>query len=555
MKTAKVEEFGGRLVRVIKSVKRKSKSGGTRTVKQAFHVRKANPGDVYSAGTPNSSGDNGEAEVARLLKKAAGAKAPGQPEEPQPEGQPEAVAPVVRMAVRFHDMPWKIGQSVKDQAEQDPVPASLRQRFDQGNRQSHAANPVSYDTPMSIVVPTDRVLWGVGEPETIERLRSGTIARMKVVSSENGLMIVKLNGRDHLAEHAYMCIESLRDPTVYSVWGEFYELEKGRGDLSRRAAAAYELSKACGLDDLVPPTAFRFDDFGDFEMVLPNDLIERKRSYHESIAARTGENPETLRKQIGGYASLFLAHRDMWTIEKEDWFHRFFKTEGDVDRKDLLNYIWDFIPEGRRLAFLRIAMLDYILWNGDRNMGDITFCDNSRHPVHASGAELSFPCPKKTGQAVIDHGVGEFLSLDPNPRIGIPMMWSDPLMKLATRGTARELGDFEKLGIATADRMKGDRSVELGRSLVEHRIPSMHVAGALSRIWLLATHSREIARNPYFVAQVYGRIMSGEDVPEMEGMATYVNETMKKVLVREFDFMVEMKESDEEEEAKAPNEV
>ena len=193
-------------------------------------------------------------------------------------------------------------------------------------------------------------------------------------------------------------------------------------------------------------------------------------------------------------------------------------------------------------------MLDYILWNGDRNMGDITFCDDDRHPIHVSGGELSFACPRKTGQAVLDGTVGEFLSTDLDPRAGIPMLWSDPLMKLATRGSKRELDDFEKIGIATASRMKGDRAVELGRALIEHKLPSMHVAATLSRIWLLATHSREIARNPYFVAQMYAQILSGEDLPEMEGVFVFVNRTMEKVLVREFDFVAEMRQTDEEQE-------
>jgi hypothetical protein len=397
---------------------------------------------------------------------------------------------------------------------------------------------------MSTVVPTDPVLWGVGEPATIERMRTGTVNRMKMVGSENGLMLIKLQGRDHLSEYAYMCLESLRDPAAHSVWGDFYELEKGEGDLSRRSAAAYETAKACGFDDLVPPTTFRFDDYGDFEAILPSNLIERREQYNESIALRTGENPDTLRKQLGGYAVLFLAHRDMWTIDKEGWFKELF-VGGD---RDALNQAWEHIPERRRIALLRIAMFDYILWVGDRNMGDLTFCDEPRHPVHVSGSELSFACPRKIGQAVLENGVSEFLSPDPDPRAGIPMLWSDPLMKLATRGTERELDSFERIGIATASRMKDDRAVELARTLIEHKIGPMCVAGVLSRIWLLATHSKEAARNPYFVAQFYAQILSGEELPEMEGVSEFVNRTMKSVLVREFDFMGEMKMPSEDDE-------
>jgi len=549
---ARVEEQFGRLVRVIKSVKRKSKGGGTRTVKQAFHVRRANPGDVYSAAkAADLKNDTGSAEVSKLLQKAAKARVPGEEgEEQSPEeaqGQ-EVVEPVMRMEIRYHDIAWKIGDSVKDRSERDPVPASVRRRFDKDNRAAHAPTPLNYDTPMSNVVPTDPVLWGVGEPGTIERMRTGSVTRMKLVDSENGMMLVRIQGRDHLAEHAYMCLESLRDPAVYTVWGDFYDIVKGDGDLTRRAAAAYETAKACGFDDLVPPTTFRFDDYGDFEVILPRDLIERREQYNEQIAIRTGENPDSLRKQLGGYAVLFLAHRDMWTVDKEDWFKLLFAP--GKGRKDILNTIWDHIPERRRIAFLRIAMLDYILWIGDRNMGDITFCDEPRHPVHVMGNELSFACPRRIARAVLENGVGEFLSANPDPRAGVPMLWSDPFMKLATRGTERELDSFERVGVATASRMKDDRAVELARALIEHKITSLCTAGVLSRIWLLATHAKEIARNPYFVAQLYARVLSGEEMPEMEGLFIFVNRTMKHVLVREFDFVAEMRENEEDQEAR-----
>ena len=43
------EQFGANLVCVIKKVKRRSPDGGVQTVKQAFHVKKANPNDEYAA--------------------------------------------------------------------------------------------------------------------------------------------------------------------------------------------------------------------------------------------------------------------------------------------------------------------------------------------------------------------------------------------------------------------------------------------------------------------------------------------------------------------------
>ena len=50
------EQFGARLVRVIKNVKRRTSSGGTKTVRQSFHVKQANPGDQYAGAKTRNVG-------------------------------------------------------------------------------------------------------------------------------------------------------------------------------------------------------------------------------------------------------------------------------------------------------------------------------------------------------------------------------------------------------------------------------------------------------------------------------------------------------------------
>ena len=100
-----IEQFGANLVRVIKKVKRRSPDGGTQVVKQAFHVKKANPNDEYSSA-------DGRSKVPPMPKagsKVATATGPLLQPSPDPgESQPveEPQAETTRMLVRYYDIPW-----------------------------------------------------------------------------------------------------------------------------------------------------------------------------------------------------------------------------------------------------------------------------------------------------------------------------------------------------------------------------------------------------------------------------------------------------------------
>jgi hypothetical protein len=89
--------------------------------------------------------------------------------------------------------------------------------------------------------------------------------------------------------------------------------------------------------------------------------------------------------------------------------------------------------------------------------------------------------------------------------------------------------------------MRGDRATELAQSLLEHRLTSLQIAGVLSRIWMMETFSRDIAKDPYFAARYYASIVSGQPDPSMDGVRDFVNNTMHQILIRDFDFYPEMK--------------
>lgn len=539
--------FGSRLVRVIKSVKKRSKNGGTQRVRQAFYVKKANPGDEYAQSTQRNTGSLGEKPTAPTLPPAA--QTPDVVQGLPTEQEPEPLELKNRIEVRYYDVPWIIGGARGVTQKNDPIPDQIRARYAKDNRSAQVVNPLPGDVPLDVVAPTDPILWGMNEPETLDKLRTAAITRLKLIGRDNGIMIATLEYMNATSLSAYLSLDSLVDPYLFVVWGDFYDLEKGDGSVSKRSAASYEVAKATGFDDLVPPTAVRFDEYGDIGPVLPDDLLERFHYSIESLSRRTGEPAETIRNRLGGYAALQLRRGEPWTIEHEQWFIDIFSADAGEERKNVLNNLFESMPEDRRMPLVRTAAFDFILWTGDRNFGDILFCQDERHPIQLIGNELSLPCPRKMGLRLLETGGDFFVTTEIDPKAGVPMLWSDPLIMLATRGGERELDDFEKIGIYVANRIKGDRAFELARSLIEHGISPLAVAGVLSRAWLMGTHAREIARDPYLVARYYADLIAERDVTAYEGIELFVNRALHAVLIKDFDFASAIRNQEEDDDA------
>lgn len=519
--------FGAGLTRVVKKVKR-----GGKTVDQAFHVKKAAPGDQYAA--------NKSSEM-KAPKKAAAPEQAQEPEAVPPAvnktvdqlddttGEvPEQVAPT-RIMVRTREIPWVKRKTGKE--DEDPIPKELRRRFDKRSKKSISvmANPAVTGSPVMTVVPTDRIFWGADEPDLLMSLRHGDIRKMRLVGGSNGLMIAKIESRGGGSFYGFMWMESLRCSLIKQLWGGVIDFVTEEGPLSRRAVCAYEVSKACGLDDLTPPTVHRIDDDGDIMGMLPDSLIEQA---NEWVSRTTGKDPQTVREKLGAHATVQLIRDEPWPIESENWFRDLFGRPSDA-----LNNIWEAMPPDRRVGFLRIAALDFVIGCLDRSWGDIAFSNNPRHPLMVFGGELSITCPRTIG---IEYATGNYGSYSDDVPGALPLLWSEALTMLVVRGGDKEIAGFEEIGINIATRMKDNRAVELARSLLEHKATPLQICGVLSRIWMMMTWSKDIAKDPYFAARYYAAVVSGGANQIFKGVEDFVNNTMHQVLVRDFDFYTEM---------------
>lgn len=529
------EDFPNRLVRVLKTINRKMSDGSTSKVKQAYYVRQASPGDQYAHAElpkfdPNAGGD---------FQPYDGATVPGDIPPPQPEMPAEPEPPPVSLVVKSHDIPW-MSQEEKNT---DPIPPEIRRRFS-GDKSARAVRPLYNTAPMTGVRPADTMMWDANEPDVLDRLRSGKISSIKTSGAENGVMLVKVDHTDGARYKCYLKMENLNDPFTYEAWGEFYTLDRNKGDLSRRAAAAYEVAKACGLDDLIPPTVVRVDEYGDLDPILSNELIERADRAYESLARATGDSSDVLRKRLKGYGSMQLYLEETSGIHQQEWVKAVFGAPTNA-----LNTLFETIPEHVKIPLLRGAVLDFVLWTGDRCLADLVFCEDDKHPVHFIDNDLSLPDPGMMAAAQVQHG-GDYLSPHTHELDCPPMLWSDVAMLVALRGGEDEHGLYEKIGVDVAARIGTDRATELARCLLEHQIPEMNVAGLLLRTRMLRTNSRDVMRNPYLASQYLVEAMTGEHgnlLTQIPGLIEYVNAVMSKATNSEFDFVDRLMSEGEEE--------
>jgi len=524
-----IGSFGGNLVRVIKHVRKRGADGKMKIVKQAYHVKSADPGDHYAHMTPDA--------VAATAGPAGAAVGLGA-EEPQADAPQKE--PTVRVAVRYHEPPWKKKEDeAKKAAEVDVIPKDVRKRFDGDNKHLRATNPRPGDVAVLGVAPTDPVLWSVDERRLLSAMRSGFIDWLRVGGGRTGLLVGRIKDQIAGSYDVLLWMDELRDPSTDRVWGKFLSKEEDFPAYGRHAAAAYELAKACGLDDVVPPTVRRFDERGDLYRLIPSSLAERREAFLEWVSQETGKAVDDVRRQAGG-ASAVQFKRGTWTtIAKQLWYR------DRVESKGLAPF-WTAMGPEVRASFLRVAMFDLLAWNMCRTIGDLAFSDEPRHPVIATGNELSLPCPRAMADAYIASSSKSFVEVAEDPGAGMPLMLSEAVSRLVSEGGEGEIADFEALGHVVSDRMTSDRPLELARALLDYKLPPLHVAGALARIWLMKTHAKDIAADPYMIADLLAAFRTGQKREDMVGVVEFVNMTMSKSMVHEFDFLKAMKAKDDD---------
>lgn len=539
------EKFGSNLLRVIKRVRRRRKDGGHSTVDQTYYVKKAEPGDRYSSQSKMYDGVKGDKYsyqgVVSKRKDDDGKKADNKKEDGNKE----------RITVSYHSsVPWI---QTKKEKEDDIVPQSVRDKFDSTGEYADYTSNVDPDSHKT-VPPTDYVIWGAIEYDVLDRLKTAMLTRMSLIGDVNGLVIADMTTPEGFSVSAFAQVDQIIDPIVHRVWGDVYGFSPGEGDLSRNAVSFYELSKAIGFDDMVPPTVVRRDNMGDINAVLPDELIERSNRYIEAISKRTGRDPELVRRGLSGFSAFQYRDKLASTVDRQQWFHDLFSGDGNVSPQKMLNP-FESIPYDVSMMLIRSSVLDFISMTGERSWGSILFSEHKDRPFQLVGNRLSFPDPVKIAEYVKSSNSINYLTREPSDAVFPPLLWTEVNMMLAARSSDCDVDMFEDYGVAVSKRMDSDRSTELARALVESGAGKMSVAGCLSRIWALSAFSRDIVRDPFLIIRYYVDLSDGVERDDFKYITEYVNSVMSEATLSEFDFKKKMKNGESDEKPKRNKEA
>jgi hypothetical protein len=451
---------------------------------------------------------------------------------------------VHRIEVQPLTIPWQLAYDDPDEIP-DPVPSEIRRRYSDKNKALRLQDPMGTSTPFFTVPPGEDMLWDVVEVDALNRLRTGTIVTVKP-SQVGNFIIAKIESTEGIIERGYVRFEGLINDRIYDLFGDMYSFRRGVGDVSRRAAAAYEIAKAAGFDDLVPPTVYRCDQHNGLEPVLSTDAVEQ---FSDVLGIKKEQLPEL----IGNSAAIELWNEDTTCLCETLDFSNI------LNNPELINNFYSNLNDIHKMALLRAAVYDFLVWNGSRTWMEVLACPSDRHPLHLVNNNIVLPDPIALGVAYLDY---QNTYGDGCP-VGIsymPMLWSDPVMMAALRGFEEEAEIYNNIGYACGRRLQGQRVVELIRSLNDHGISQLATAGMLVRAAFLRFGAHVVMRDPLVVARYFSSIITGDifepgfDI-DLDAMVDSINKAMNKSIYADFDFIKYMTGADPSEKEEQEQEL
>ena len=515
-----------RLVRVLKHIKRKKADGSSASHHQAFYVKKASPGDRYAQVKDSSP---------KPQKITPQAQMPAEDQELPIDDTQDDAGFDFRLELPVLQMPWMLEYDEGGE-DPDPIPDEVRRRFDPDQRQNRVRSPVGSNVPVFSIKPGEDLLWGSTEAELLNRLRTGVVTGVRSVGSLSKPILAKIESIEGIVERVYITFDATSNDQLFDLFGDMYGIDKDDVKWSHRRAASYELAKAVGMDDLVPPCIYRYDEHDGLEPILSTAALD-------SLSISVGVSPVGIKESIGRSASVELWVDDTSGIWEQPWFAQFV----DID-SDAPNVFYSMVPIEIKVGLLRAAVFDFLTWNGLRTWQDVLFCSSERHPVHLINNAVTFPDPRAMAAAVAEYA-GAYYDGCPDNIQYMPMLWNDIVSMATLRAFDGSTRIFESAALEAARRMRGERAVDMVRALADHGISLLAIAGVLVRAAFLRFGATTVIRDPLVVARYFLSVVTdapfdpGFDI-DLENMVSSIDETINAAIHAEFSFIDAMKDGE-----------
>ena len=365
--------------------------------------------------------------------------------------------------------------------------------------------------------------WNVPEPILWDLLRTAKIEHIeeRAVSGAGGNMWARIRDHDGRLRSVMLCFDGVSKTDVYKEYGGEYVLDPAANDLMTRCLAAWEVAKACGMDDMVPPMAVREVNL----VPLISDAMREKiaREYRiPSIEVDEQVGTEALMSHLPRGASQFVDH---WAM-----------IAGTSKKR------WKSASDRLRHSIYRMLALDLVCGTADRPLCSLVY----NHNLDRLAVTAFAPTFPHIGFAAEKYIQGRAKGWERKPSVGLkrlpsafPAHGSD-LYQLVLDGVnewheKEWLATTEQVGKAIDD----DIVVHLVRVITGMGVPPECVAGAVARIAFMKEEPFAVMHDPGMLRRaILAPVRGGYDPAAASGekVLSYVGDVMRAV-VPDFDLI------------------
>ena len=414
------------------------------------------------------------------------------------------------------------------------VPASITQADldDQrdADREKSAATPEDLPPEAErsrsgvVLVPSSRFdgddinpPWNIPEPILWDLLRTAQIEHIeeRVLSGANGTMWARIRDQEGALRSALLCFDGISKRGCYEEHGGEYQLNQEAHSLISRSQAAWEVAKACGMDDLVPPMAAREVNL----VPLISDAMREKIAKEYRIPSIQAD------EQMGTEAMLSHA------VKGASQFVDYWSMLGGTEKKR-----WAVISDRLRHSIYRVLILDLICGTADRPLCSLVYNGDIDRLAVTSFAP-TFP---HIAFATEKYLQARSKGWERNPVAGLtrtpssfPAHGSD-LFQLVSKGSRDEHEDeWLETTKQVAKALDDDIVVHLVKVLSELGVPPECVAGMVARIAFIKEEPLASIHEPAMLRRkILAPVRRGQEAPveSAEAILTYVSEVMGSVV-------------------------
>lgn len=395
------------------------------------------------------------------------------------------------------------------------------------------AEPVYHPKTEIVLVPSCRIdgsesnpPWNFPEPQLWNWLRTTPIEHVdeQVFDGTNGTFWAWCRNDEGELRGTYVRFDTVGFDEIYELWGEEYTLIPDAHDPLRREQAAYEVAKALGCEDMVPPIAAR-----EINLVpLISDAIRDK------VAAKYNIDPLLVDETFGVMGALqlvplnatnFVEH---WATLGADSVNRFARASDSL-----------------RHSIYRAIALDFVLGTGSRTLADFMYSE-ANDIIVMFGMNVTFPSPIGCADAYLNQrAIGWERQLpaptqDPIP--GVPPSATDTVW-FTREFHDKQIEECMMTFKQMSEELKPEVMALLVQALDDIGIPPDNLAAFVARVAFLQEDPESVIANQFdFVRSILVPMRRGYgfDQGRNARIVEIVNEIMGQALGSGYDFVTAM---------------